>query len=110
MGLATPTAVIVGMGRGAEAGILVRDAALLESAGKMKAVLWDKTGTLTTGSLAARQHSDRIRRAARLPSDPDAHPPRSSPPPRRVPSTRSRVAWLPRQLRAAWRSPYRNRC
>jgi Cu+-exporting ATPase len=40
------------MGRGAEAGILVRDAALLESAGKMKAVVWDKTGTLTTGDLA----------------------------------------------------------
>ena len=55
MGLATPTAVIVGMGRGAEAGILVRDAALLESAGRMRAVLWDKTGTLTTGALAVAQ-------------------------------------------------------
>ena len=49
LGAATPTAVIVGMGRGAEAGILVRDAALLESAGRMRAVLWDKTGTLTEG-------------------------------------------------------------
>ncbi|MEI6271355.1 MAG: heavy metal translocating P-type ATPase, partial [Chloroflexota bacterium] len=70
MGLATPTAVIVGMGRGAEAGILVRDAALLESAGKMKAVLWDKTGTLTTGSLqlaALRPHP-----AGPFANDPDA--------------------------------------
>ncbi|RLT24275.1 MAG: Cu(2+)-exporting ATPase [Chloroflexi bacterium] len=49
MGLATPTAVIAGTGRGAEAGILVRDAAILEAAGRIRAVLWDKTGTLTVG-------------------------------------------------------------
>jgi Cu+-exporting ATPase len=52
MGLATPTAVIAGTGRGAEAGILVRDAAILEAAGKLRAVVWDKTGTLTLGQHA----------------------------------------------------------
>jgi Cu+-exporting ATPase len=52
MGLATPTAVIAGTGRGAEAGILVRDAAILEAAGKLRAVVWDKTGTLTLGQNA----------------------------------------------------------
>jgi len=49
MGLATPTAIMVGTGRAAEAGILIRSAAALERAGKVNAVIFDKTGTLTRG-------------------------------------------------------------
>jgi Cu+-exporting ATPase len=49
MGLATPTAIMVGTGKGAEAGILVRDGAALEDAQRITAVVLDKTGTLTRG-------------------------------------------------------------
>lgn len=49
LGLATPTALTVGIGKGASAGILIRDAEGLQRAGKVTAVVWDKTGTVTEG-------------------------------------------------------------
>jgi P-type Cu+ transporter len=49
LGLATPTALLAAVGRGAELGILVRSAQALESAARIRGVVLDKTGTLTTG-------------------------------------------------------------
>jgi P-type Cu+ transporter len=51
LGLATPTALLAAVGRGAELGILVKSAQALESAGRIRVLALDKTGTLTTGTM-----------------------------------------------------------
>ncbi len=74
LGLATPTAIMVGTGRGAQAGILIRNASALEQAGQLQALVVDKTGTLTEGrpvvtdvlSLNGASRTDILRTAASL--------------------------------------------
>jgi P-type Cu+ transporter len=72
LGLATPTAIMVGSGAGARAGILIRNAAALERAGHIDTLVLDKTGTLTVGRpvvtqvipIAGRSAEDVLRIAA----------------------------------------------
>ena len=64
LGLATPTALMVGVGRGAQAGILIKNAAALERAERIDALVVDKTGTLTAGAPGGRRRASG-RRASR---------------------------------------------
>jgi Cu+-exporting ATPase len=55
MGLATPTAVMVGLGRGAKDGVLIKGGATVEEMAGLKYMVFDKTGTLTTGDFSIRE-------------------------------------------------------
>ncbi len=81
LGLATPVSLITGIGRGAQAGVLVKDAAALESLTAATTVLIDKTGTLTEGkprvvSLHAEKHitEDDLLTVAASAESPSEHP------------------------------------
>lgn len=61
LGLATPMALITGIGRGASTGMIIRNAQVLEDAGKIDTVIFDKTGTITEGTPSIeirRNHAD----------------------------------------------------
>jgi Cu+-exporting ATPase len=70
LGLATPTALLVGTGRAAQLGIVIRDAGVLESTRRVDTVVLDKTGTVTTGRMSVHGawavHGEAVRWAGAL--------------------------------------------
>ena len=81
LGLATPTALMVGTGRGAQLGILIKGPEVLESIRRIDTVVLDKTGTITTGQMTLQQlvaadseHPDQVARLAGAVEDASEHP------------------------------------
>lgn len=81
LGLATPTALMVGTGRGAQLGILIKGPEVLESTREIDTVIFDKTGTITTGTMtlldvhaANDEDTDQVLRIAGAVESPSEHP------------------------------------
>ncbi|TSD93787.1 copper-translocating P-type ATPase [Skermania sp. ID1734] len=81
LGLATPTALMVGTGRGAQLGILIKGPEVLESTRRIDTIVLDKTGTVTTGTMtlldvitAAAEQPDEVLRLAGALEDSSEHP------------------------------------
>ena len=80
LGLATPVALLAAVGRGAELGVLVRSAQAIETAGRIRTLALDKTGTLTTGTMTVLDvitdgaDSDEVLRLAGAVEDASEHP------------------------------------
>ena len=81
LGLATPTALLVGTGRGAQLGILIKGPEILESTRKVDTIVLDKTGTVTTGrmtllevAVAEGESADEVLRLAGAVEDASEHP------------------------------------
>jgi Cu+-exporting ATPase len=81
MGLATPTALLVGTGRGAQLGILIKGPEVLESTRAVDTIVLDKTGTITTGKMslagvaaAPGEDKDKVLRLAGAAEDASGHP------------------------------------
>ncbi|GAA3539109.1 carbonate dehydratase [Aeromicrobium flavum] len=81
LGLATPTALMVGTGRGAQLGILIKGPQILESTRAVDTIVLDKTGTITTGTMTVSHvdpvrgvDEDELRRLAAAVESPSEHP------------------------------------